>query len=142
MAHDYRFGHPIQVYLTIVGMREATYPTVDTKMPLFTASGHIPDCYISTGKMDFQLEETTLGKPVGLSIDTAYTWSHMTHYTVHRMLTPIGDLYRIYTYYYRIIILGKFIPIMTSINVNLHQLGTVIFRNHMYIRYTKCLKLC
>jgi hypothetical protein len=49
-------------------MLEATYPTVDTKMTLFTASGHIPDCNITPGKIDFQLEETTLGKPVGLSI--------------------------------------------------------------------------
>jgi hypothetical protein len=79
MAHDHRFDHPIQVYLTIVGVLEATYPTVDTKMTLFTASGQIPDCNISTRKMDIQLEETTLGKPVGLCIDTVYTWSHTTH---------------------------------------------------------------
>jgi hypothetical protein len=59
--------------LTIVGVLEATYPTVDTIMTR-SPSGHIPDCNISTGKVDFQLEEMTLGKPVGLSIDTAYTW--------------------------------------------------------------------
>jgi hypothetical protein len=89
MAHYHRISHPIQVCLTIVGVLEATYSMVDTKMTLFTASGHIPDCNITTGKMDLQLEDTTLGKPILLYTDTAYIWSQMTHYTVPHMLTPI-----------------------------------------------------
>jgi hypothetical protein len=63
MAHDHRFSRSIQACLTIVGVRETTYSTVDTKMPLFTASGYIPDDNLLG--MDFQLEETTLGKPLG-----------------------------------------------------------------------------
>jgi hypothetical protein len=43
MAHDHRFSRSIHACLTIVGVRKTTYSTVDTKMPLFTASGYIPD---------------------------------------------------------------------------------------------------
>jgi hypothetical protein len=89
VALDHRNGHPVQVCLTIVGVLEATYSTVNTKMTLFNA---METSQIATPllEMDLQLEDTTLGKLIGLSIDSAYKWSYMTHYTVpHKVFTPI-----------------------------------------------------